>query len=82
MVQVRLQNQKIGGGTKIYTGMADCFRKIYKSEVGEKKGKLHNFCSRDSLACTEVAQSICSSSHQRRQDMPEQKKFEFKMVKL
>ena len=37
LVQVRLQNQKIGGGTKIYTGMADCFRKIYKSEVGEKK---------------------------------------------
>ena len=25
---------------------------------GRKKGKLHNFCSRDSLACTEVAQSI------------------------
>ena len=83
LVQVRLQNQKIGGGTKIYTGMADCFRKIYKSEVGEKKGKLHNFSSRDSLACTEVAQSICYSSHQRRQDTyVRTEKFEFKMVKL
>ena len=84
LVQVRLQNQKIGGGTKIYTGMADCFRKIYKSEVGEKKkGNCIIFSSRDSLACTEVAQSICYSSHQRRQDTyVRTEKFEFKMVKL
>ena len=57
--------------------MADCFRKTFKSEVpiewGTRKTQLISICARDSLACTEVVQWICSSSPQRRQD-----KFPFK----
>ena len=35
LVKTRLQNQQ----GNMYTGMADCFMKIYKSEVGEVKTK-------------------------------------------
>ena len=34
LVKTRLQNQQVAAdGTKMYSGMADCFRKTYRAEV-------------------------------------------------
>lgn len=66
LVKTRLQNQQVAAdGTKMYSGMADCFRKTYRAEVNRTNNMYQKvwpslYFVRATLGCTGAAVSTSS----------------------